>query len=169
MPGIARLVDNSLLVVFEGFWAHGWGHFSIQCRRSFDDGKTWNAGRVLYSALKHSNQTANAGAPQVAVDPGTGTVWVSFMTDEDAAQISWPGDAASKVIAARDTGRNGARLEFVAADRKLLAAGPGAMWPGLFTAKGATWAVWGRGGSSFAAGPLRKGNAEADGVQNVVL
>ena len=50
MPGITRLRDGSLLMVFEGFWdffannqteRH---HFSVQARRSFDDGTTWSAG-----------------------------------------------------------------------------------------------------------------------------
>lgn len=62
MPGIARLKDGSLVVVFEGFWANGWGHFSVQARRSYDDGESWSSGQVIYK----TNTSRNAGAPQIA-------------------------------------------------------------------------------------------------------
>lgn len=55
MPGIARLADGSLMLVFEGFWATGkWGHFSVQARRSKDEGATWDSGAVIYSAGTHN-------------------------------------------------------------------------------------------------------------------
>eukprot|EP01043_Picozoa_sp_COSAG02_P025704 COSAG02_NODE_1453_length_12551_cov_2.557420_11_plen_351_part_00 len=52
MPGITRLRDGSLLMVFEGFWdyfAHNTTerhHFSVQARRSFDEGNTWSEGAL---------------------------------------------------------------------------------------------------------------------------
>jgi hypothetical protein len=54
MPGITRLRDDSLLMVFEGFWdyfAHNQTerhHFSVQARRSFDEGSTWSEGAYSF-------------------------------------------------------------------------------------------------------------------------
>lgn len=74
MPGIARLADDSLLVVFEGFWdyfAHNMTerrHFSVQARRSFDQGQSWSEGQVIFTPPKGS-KGVNAGAPQVIASP----------------------------------------------------------------------------------------------------
>jgi hypothetical protein len=57
MPGITRLRDGSLLMVFEGFWdyfAHNQTerhHFSVQARRSFDEGSTWSEGAATIVSL----------------------------------------------------------------------------------------------------------------------
>lgn len=144
MPGLARLPDNSIVVVFEGFWAHGPGRFSVQMRRSRDDGVTWDSGKVIFST---ATPASNAGAPQVTV--ANGTVWVSFMCDEDIspAQRSWPGDAATKVMYTRATP---SELDFAdGRDRMTVGVGPGALWPGLVTVTDQAIALFGRGGSSY--------------------
>lgn len=128
MPGIARLRDGSLFLVFEGFWAHGRGHFSVQGRRSYDGGATWDAGRVIYNT---SSARTNAGAPQVAVFID-GRVAVSFMTDEDTASRSWPTDAWAKVMISNNTGIDGEQLWFPETSKQLVCTGPHCMWPGLF-------------------------------------
>eukprot|EP00756_Hemistasia_phaeocysticola_P030937 Hpha_TRINITY_DN16320_c2_g4::TRINITY_DN16320_c2_g4_i1::g.59945::m.59945 len=139
MPGIARLVDGTLVVVFEGFWASGkWGHFSVQMRRSFDGGATWNKGEVIFSAGAN-----NAGAPQVAVSPSDGRVVVSFMTDEDAPD-KWPADASSKFIYSAPNAGKG--FTFDSANKKTVCGGPGCMWPGVFNSGGATWYEYEHGG-----------------------
>ena len=73
MPGITRLADNSLLMVFEGFWdyfAHNTTerhHFSVQARRSHDDGASWSEGEVIFTPK--GSKGINAGAPQVIASP----------------------------------------------------------------------------------------------------
>lgn len=129
MPGIARLIDGSLLLVFEGFWAHGPGHFSVQSRRSRDNGLTWDDGRVIYATTDRSR---NAGAPQTAVQP-SGRVVVSFMTNEDVPRpSSWPDDAWAKVIVSNNTGSGGDEVIFPAAGKRVVCTGPACLWPGLF-------------------------------------
>ena len=83
-------------------------------------------------------------------------VTVSFMTDEDApGPASWVGDAAVKLITARNDGASGSPLDFEAADRLLVHAGPGALWPGLaVTENGDGWCTFGANGKSFVLGPL---------------
>ena len=74
MPGITRLADDSLLMVFEGFWdyfAHNTTerhHFSVQARRSHDDGASWSDGQVVFTPPEGS-KGINAGAPQVIASP----------------------------------------------------------------------------------------------------
>ena len=72
--GITRLADNSLVMVFEGFWdyfAHNRTerhHFSVQARRSHDDGASWSEGQVVFTPPEGS-KGINAGAPQVIASP----------------------------------------------------------------------------------------------------
>jgi hypothetical protein len=144
MPGLARLPDNSIVLVFEGFWAHGMGHFSVQMRRSRDEGVTWDAGGVIYAT---SDRSANAGAPQIAV--ANGVVWVSFMCDEDSdpADRAWPSDAATKVMTANISK---ASIDFGDGDNRVtIGVGPGALWPGLAVLDRVPVALFGRGGSSY--------------------
>ena len=61
MPGITRLSDGSLLMVFEGFWdffAHNATekhHFSVQARRSRNEGQTWSEGEVIFTPPEGAN------------------------------------------------------------------------------------------------------------------
>ena len=155
MPGLTRLRDGSVLLVFEGFWRHGWGRFSVQIRRSFDDGASWDAGNVIFAP---SNASHNAGAPQIAVGSGgngTEVVFVSFMTDEDAIEVSWPGDASSKVMVGAAPAPGQAFPAFDVPGRETMVPGPGAMWPGLVPlSDGGVFATVGKGGS-YLIGPLR--------------
>ena len=163
MPGLTALTDGSLLAVFERGQRLG-RHFlfRVLARRSFDGGNTWGAARHVYNA---SRAGYNAGAPQVIIHRssrgnGTSAVTVSFMTDEDSTKpASWVDDAAVKVLTARNDGAAGAPLDFVAADRLLVRAGPGALWPGLLATEsnggeGNGWATFGVGGKAFVLGPL---------------
>jgi hypothetical protein len=161
MPGLAVLADGSVLAVFErGQRLGGRFLFRVMARRSFDGGITWGGARGVYNA---SRAGYNAGAPQVVVhrksSEGGGAseavVTVSFMTDEDATgPASWVGDASVKVITARNGGVGGAPLDFVAADRELVRAGPGALWPGLVATENDGWVTFGVGGKTFVLGPL---------------
>ena len=161
MPGVAVLADGSVLAVFErGQRLGGRFLFRVMARRSFDGGSTWGGARGVYNA---SRAGYNAGAPQVVVhrtSSGGGgaskaVVTVSFMTDEDATgAASWVGDASVKVLTARNGGAGGAPLDFVAADRELVRAGPGALWPGLVATENDGWVTFGAGGKAFVLGPL---------------
>jgi hypothetical protein len=147
MPGITRLADGSLACVFEGFWASDkWGHFSVQMRRSFDNGKTWNEGEVIYAAAGERN----AGAPQVSVSPTDGTVFVSFMTDEDGTAGSWPIDASAKALfSSAHAGAGGTPVTFLPRQRLSVCTGPKCMWPGVFNSGNFTWLGYEHLGSSY--------------------
>jgi len=165
MPGLARLGGNAVALVFEGFWAHGPGHFSVQLRQSSDDGTTWDAGRVIYAPALPS---ANAGAPQVAVVGKS--VFVSFMCDEDVPtdNRTWPTDAATKIMSAVNTG---GALNFQSGiNRRTVGEWPGALWPGLAVFESdqqtdfggaiqavdsaAAYVLFGRHAESYLCGPL---------------
>lgn len=76
-------------------------------------------------------------------------------TDEDGpTKGSWPSDAEVKVLAARNTGAGGARLEINTTDRVEIAAGPGSMWSGLYQANGNVFATYSNSGTSYVVGPL---------------
>jgi hypothetical protein len=149
MPGIATLVDGSLLVVYEQGVA---GHFSVHTRRSFDQGKSWSSQETVYAGQGH-----NAGAPQLAVEPKSKNVIVSFMTDEDTPS-KWPSDASVKYLVSNNTGASEAPLVFDPSSRKVACSGPNCMWSGLLNAADATWVSYGRGGSSFIFGPIGGGS-----------
>ena len=74
-----------------------------------------------------------------------------------------PSDAAVKVVAARNTGAHGARLDFDATDRVQIAPGPGSMWSGLYQAHGEVFATYGRSGTSYVVGPLLRNNTDEAG------
>ena len=119
-------------------------------RTSSDDGASFDGGRVIYATVESK---ANAGAPQVAF--ASGAVWVSFMCDEDTppSARAWPSDAATKVMSAKFT--TSKPLDFSGgAHRQTVAPGPSAMWPGLVVLKDEAFALYGKGGSAFLAGPL---------------
>jgi hypothetical protein len=144
MPGIVTLVDGSLLVVYEQGIK---GHFSVHTRRSFDQGKSWSEQNTIYSVAH------NAGATQLAIDPRSHKVVVSFMTDEDAPS-KWPGDASVKYLVSTNTGAARAPLTFNPASRTTACTGPDCMWAGLVVASDAVWVSYGHSGSSFIYGPL---------------
>lgn len=150
MPGLARLPNGTIVLVFEGFWAHGPGHFSVQMRTSHDDGDTFDSGRVIYATAELK---ANAGAPQVAF--AGGDVWVSFMCDEDTppALRDWPSDAVTKAMRAVYTPSQ--PLDFGGGrDRLTIGVGPDAMWPSLPVLGQRVYALYGHRGSVVLAGPL---------------
>ena len=100
MPGITRLGDGSLLLVFEGHWdfffhnrTESRRHFSVQARQSQNEGATWSDGGVIFSPPDGS-KGINAGAPQVIASAGeSGEFFVSFMTDEELGTV--PGNWVS--------------------------------------------------------------------------
>eukprot|EP00039_Didymoeca_costata_P021063 m.343291 g.343291 ORF g.343291 m.343291 type:complete len:341 (-) comp22649_c0_seq1:3-1025(-) len=125
MPGIARVSDTTLIVVFEGFWAYGHGHFSVQARRSFDDGRTWTQGAVIFSDAKR-----NAGSPQVAICENSLPV-VTFMFQESNSH-KWPMDAGVALMFGYNNASQGQPLQFNQTSLKEIAIGPGVQWPSLF-------------------------------------
>jgi hypothetical protein len=169
MPGITRLADGSLLVVFEGFWewdAHNstqQHHFSVQARRSFTNGASWTGGEVIFSPPKTA-KGINAGAPQVVTSPSTGEVFVSFMTDEDVGTDPgpWIPNAQVKVMRGGLKPGGGAgpggrwqELEFDVASRFLVSpAAVPTMWAGLNVFDNQSWVLYGHAGLSHAVGPL---------------
>ena len=81
----------------------------------------------------------------------SGRVVVSFMTDEDGKHaLGWPGDAAVKTMFSINTGAH-ANLVFNTSNRQLMAGGPGAMWPSVFSAgdDGHVWLAFGRNGTAL--------------------
>jgi len=94
MPSVTYLSDGSLLAVFEGFWAGTWGKFTVNSRRSFDAGRTWDDAQVIH--ISPSNK--NSGAPW-ATTLADGRTIVIFMTDEDQPGApNWPNDASVKIL-----------------------------------------------------------------------
>jgi hypothetical protein len=84
MPGVARLTDGTLFVVFEASDAPP-SRFVIRSVRSTDNGKTWSERREL--VYRPKNPIASrwaAGAPSVVL-ARPGQLLVSFQTDEDVA------------------------------------------------------------------------------------
>ncbi len=172
MPGITRLADDSLLVVFEGFWAWDLAnttrpgaqrHFSVQMRRSLDDGETWSPGRVIFTPPAGS-AGVNAGAPQVTADPNTGDIFVSFMTDEDVGTVptgNWVRNAECKVMRGRLVA-GGRDVAFDVAGRTLLGQQRPCLWPGLAHLDGRSYAMYGTaGGTSYLTGPLENMSSSA--------
>jgi len=94
MPTVNTLNDGSLLAVFEGWWAGTRGKFTVNSRRSFDQGRTWVQPQIIHqSALSH-----NSGAPW-ATKLVNGSLVVAFMTDEDwTGTLNWPQYASIKIL-----------------------------------------------------------------------
>jgi hypothetical protein len=159
MPGIAALSDGSLVAVFEGFWGPGgWGAYTVNSARSFDNGKTWPQRAVVHAPV---NSSYNSGSPQVAACTGsggtgsksrtsTGTSSTSstststravacavYMSDEPAASDvtlpAWPSGAhVAAQCAILDAANSSAPLVWDAAPvRTVATATPTAFWPGL--------------------------------------
>ena len=173
MPGIARLEDGSLLLVFEGFWqwnAHRQTrhHFSVQARRSWDAGRTWSAGEVIFSPPS-GRKGINAGAPQVLTNEKTGDIFVSFMTDEDVGtnvgKGGWVRNAEVKVMRGQLTSGAGDEEDAAAGvagrkavefdvDGRFKVGNRTSLWAGLCRFANASWALYGHGGLSRRGGPL---------------
>lgn len=80
------------------------------------------------------------------------------MTDEDTHVVSWPVDATAKYMTASAPVK-GQSLKF--GDSIVLAAGPGAMWPGLVPVPdGEVFGTCGHNGA-FLIGPLAAGTAHS--------
>jgi len=94
MPTVTTLNDGSLLAVFEGWWAGTRGKFTVNSRRSFDQGRTWTQPQVIHQ----SPGSHNSGAPW-ATKIENGSLVVAFMTDEDwTGGLNWPAYASIKVL-----------------------------------------------------------------------
>jgi len=94
MPTVTTLNDGSLLAVFEGWWAGTRGKFTVNSRRSFDQGRTWTQPQVIHQ----SPGSHNSGAPW-ATKILNGSLVVAFMTDEDwTGGLNWPAYASIKVL-----------------------------------------------------------------------
>ncbi|KAF7325041.1 Glycoside hydrolase family 93 protein [Mycena kentingensis (nom. inval.)] len=94
MPGLAEYTVDGvtyLLCVFET--TEGTGTFTVKSVVSTDDGASWGGRASVYVPTRK-----NAGAPQIATT-STGTLVVSFMTDEDnTSPHNWARGAAFKII-----------------------------------------------------------------------
>ena len=115
MPSVARLNDASLMVTMEGFWSSasscGYGSFTVAYVRSYDNGKTWTDGGIIYAPCEIENGY-NAGAPWVVAENNSGEIFVSFMCNYNVNDKShsnsetWPGGAWIQVLQTR-IGNNG--------------------------------------------------------------
>ena len=146
MPGLATLASGDVVLVFEGFWANGWGHFSVQGRLSKDGGCTFDEGRVLFAPPNTTGSAQvpirNAGAPQVVAFAGGNRLFVSFMSDEASCSAAhenddtnelgvagWPNNACVEVMASASAAKSGA-LDFDVASRHVYSPLQ-AKWPAL--------------------------------------
>ncbi|KAL8841566.1 MAG: hypothetical protein Q9176_003188 [Flavoplaca citrina] len=115
--------SKNLILVYETSTI---GVFSLGAVTSSDDGRTWSASsrRTIYTA---SSPNTSAGAPQIIRESGTGTLVVSFMTNEDqmlsAPAGAYERDTAAKVITSGDGGRTWGN--------KVLVGEKLSSWPGL--------------------------------------
>ncbi|KAJ7249478.1 glycoside hydrolase family 93 protein [Mycena rebaudengoi] len=90
--GVARV-----LCVFET--TEGTGTFTVKSVVSSNDGMTWGGRRSVFVPGGSQN---NAGAPSI-VTTTTGTLVVSFMTDEDTSAHTWPQAASMKILTSLST------------------------------------------------------------------
>ena len=75
-----------------------WTVFSVYHAQSQDYGATWTNMGPVYAPPAESGHAHCAGAPQVAVSPKTGEVFVSMMTnDDDPVPPPWVQQAFTKV------------------------------------------------------------------------
>ena len=149
----ARTDNKTLALAFEGFFSppnKTWGDFTVQLAISKDDGVTWPNHDIQ---VVHAPKSRKAGAPQVAVDPADGTVFVSFMTDEDVE----PGYVKPNYVdncTVRVAVSTGAVAPLRWNPQTILAAGYRSFWPAVFSVGGeedaGVWLTWGDGqGSAF--------------------
>jgi hypothetical protein len=134
MLGVARVSANSpeKLAIFESGVN---GRFTINTRRSPDDGATWTTRALLYSP---SDASRSAGAPQV-IRVGSRLV-ASFTTNEDGG--TWP-SGAMKVMVSTDQGKTWG-------DKTTVRADPG-MWAGVLALDDNSFlALYGSGANSYA-------------------
>jgi len=123
MPTVTTLNDGSLLAVFEGFWSGTWGKFTVNIRRSFDQGRTWEQPQIIHQ----SPQSHNSGAPW-ATKLSNGLVVVTFMTDEDwTGSQNWPQYASIKLLIG-NPGSGGITWS----DLQLIAS-PSSFWPSIYS------------------------------------
>ena len=136
MPSVARLVDGSLVLAFEGFYnaTRGWGAFTVQLGRSFDDGLTWQRASMVYEPQRDGRKS---GAPYVAVSAVSdnnnsgGRVVVSFMTDENVAvpARNYVANCTAKALVSVNNGAGGASLKWPSSAHQF--AGFQSMWPSV--------------------------------------
>ncbi len=129
MPSVAKLADGSLIAIFESFRAPSTPKFVVRTVQSKDGGLTWTNRPDLYVPV---NASKNAGAPCIVALPD-GRLVASFMTDEDSAAQSWPGQAAVKIVGSKGI-PTFASVAWDAASVQTAVAAPG-YWPALFVAK----------------------------------
>ncbi len=92
MPGIATYFDGTSTALMAIFESESNGIFHVMSVKSTDSGSTWAQRSTVFAPPSGHN----AGSPQIA-SVGSQLVAV-FMTDEDAASIAWPANAAIKLV-----------------------------------------------------------------------
>ena len=174
MPGITRLCDGSLLLVFEGFWdffAHNRTerhHFSVQARQSRDEGQSWSEGQVIFTPPKGA-KGVNAGSPQVISAGGGGggtggcAFFVSFLSDEHVgtATGNWVQNAETEVMRGELQPPSSSAPGQLVLDRAgRFVAGPvTSLWAGLSHFDNRSYVLFGHAGESYAMGPLENTTA----------
>jgi hypothetical protein len=123
MVGVATVSGSRLIAVFESTEN---GRFSINSVTSSDDGKTWGDRKRVYTPTGNGN---NAGAPQVI--KVSGTLVVSFMTDEDTQKGHWVEGAGGKLVTSVDGGSTW--------ENKIQVFAPQANWPGMVGLDGSSF------------------------------